>query len=142
MKLNNRGWSFHEMLVIMIILIGCLLMATFYIFRLYSQLEGDNINTVEENKIEEINNEKNYEEYENDLKKSAKYYIENVYEGELSSLFIITLTELKKEDLLTEYNDYNCNGYVKVAQYNEEYDYNPYLNCDQYTTKDYNDIYE
>lgn len=142
MKLNNRGWSLREMLFFMLILIVCLLIATFYLFRLYSQLDSDKENFVEENKIEEIKNEKNYEEYEKDLKKSARHYIENLYEGELSSQFVISITELKEENLLTEYSDYNCKGYITVFENNEEYDYKPYLNCDDYKTKDYNELYE
>lgn len=136
MKFNNRGWSFQEMLIIMVLLIGCLLLVTFYVYRLYSQIDNKEKDKFSKDRFY-------YEKFEHQLKKTAEYYVENIYLGEVSSSFIITMSDLNDVEILSKYKeDIDCNGYVKVAKYNGNYDYDPYLKCDNYKTKNYETIYE
>lgn len=143
MKLNNKGWSFKEMLAIMLVLVICLLLATFYVYRLYSQIDKPIIQ--EENNIkkeqEQKENKPSYQDLEIKLKEQAIYYIENIFNGEISSMFIITLNDLKEEGLIDDnFND--CDGYVKVMIGEDKHEYDPYLKCDNYESKNYSDIYE
>jgi|GEM_PF-2129436 len=121
MKLNNRGWSLSEEIILMVILFICLLVATYYIIVFYNSVAK--------------NSENIYTELENKIRKGAIKYT-NTY-GQYS---VITSEMLTDESLLPSFIDNQgeyCVGYVLII--NDIY--NPYIKCDNYTTKNFNDKY-
>lgn len=136
MKLNNKGWSFAEMLGLMAILILFLMIAIFFIIRLSSNLkEGLGISN---NKIDESK----YEKLENKLKASAINYYSSVYQGQdLPLTTKIDLTTIidagYSKKIYDPYEKSVCNGYVILTytKENADYKFDPYINCDNYTTE-------
>ena len=121
MKLNNRGWSLKEEIILSGILLFCLLVATFYIISFYSG-------------VSEVSKPV-YKELEEKIEKAAIKYV-NMY-GENN---VITSEVLEDNNLLTSFIDSKreyCKGYVLIK--NDTYD--PYIKCNEYKTKNFDDKY-
>lgn len=126
MKLNNRGWSTTEMLLLSGGLFIALLVAIFFISKLYGSLE-----------LSTANNQ--YVDLENKLERAAKDYINKnniIVTDELQ----ISLNTLKSGNFITDLKDKDnneCNGYVKVVVINEKYYYSSFISCENYKTTNY-----
>ena len=93
MKLNNHGWGLGEMLLLVALLLFFLLIAIFYIARLYNGFAKDNTN----NNIEAAVNEYLYDKY-------------GTYDAPYD--IMLSLEKLTDETDLRISND--CKGYVLV----------------------------
>lgn len=123
MKLNNHGWGYRQMIIMSAILLIFLLFAAYNIFALYNNLD------VSEATI--------YANLEGKLTMAAAGYIN---ERELhDQTVILSLRDLSKEISAFEDGEgRSCSGYV-IYENNE---YNAYIDCPEYTTKNYNKNYE
>lgn len=126
MKLNNRGWSTTEMLLLSGGLFIALLVAIFFISKLYGSLE-----------LSTANNQ--YVDLENKLERAAKDYI-NKNNIIVTDELRISLNTLKSGDFITDLKDKDgndCNGYVTVVDINERYYYSSFISCENYKTTNY-----
>ena len=111
-------------MVVSSILLIFLLIAAYYIYVLYNNLD---LSTA------------SYAQMELKLQTSAAKYVNKYNLGDLRR--IISLESLQKEgyiDIFTDSNDDECNGYV-IYQNKE---YNSYISCKHYKSFGYNQSYE
>ena len=132
MILNRNGWSLKEMIILSSILLAFLLVAIFFIVRLYNGLNQNGV-------IDTPVTNKNYtygEIEENLLEAGLDYYNEFFGDGESVT---ISFDKLKKNNYIT--NDKLkatgeskiCTGYVEVKDNGSK----SYIKCSHYTTKGY-----
>ncbi len=144
MKLNNKGWGFTEMIVLMTVLIIFLGIAVFFIYRLYNNLEANNVIK----SSNPVNNSDNngqkyfYSDLEYKLKNGAVKYVNNHYDEEITGDIVVSLKTLVNKNIITSIKDLKtnstCSGYVKIIYENADYvTYKPYINCLNYTTSGY-----
>lgn len=80
-----------------------------------------------------------YKELEFNLKESAEKYVELEFlYPEEGQILEIKLEDIIKSGIIKElkYNDEACDGYVKLT-YNGVYNYESYIKCPNYQTKNY-----
>ena len=120
-KLNNHGWGLKEMLIMNSILIILLLLASYYVYVLYNNLD--------------VRKGTQYYKLESALQVAAVRYVNS--KNMLNSKGIVRLYDLQKEGYINSFDDSNgnsCDGYVV---YNND-DYKSYISCEFYTSKNYN----
>ena len=121
MKLNNKGWGTTEMLLLSAGIILALLVAVYFISKLYGSFDAS------------ISN-KMYSDIETNLASAAKkYVIENnisVDNGELT-IYSDTLQALGYIGNLED----NCKGFVVVNKVDFDNTYKAYITCNNYMTK-------
>ncbi len=126
MKLNNKGWGTTEMLLLSGGLLIALLVAVFFISKLYGSFENSVAN-------------RQYVDLENKLEDAAKEYVrkENIsVENELR----ISATTLKDKNYLNSLSDNegnSCSGYVNVFNSNGTKYYSAFISCPKYETANY-----
>ena len=144
MKLNNKGWGFTEMFVLMGILIIFLGIAIFFIYRMYNGLEQNNLIKTNDNTSikapEKTEIKYLYSDLEYKMKNGTIRYINNFFKEEITS-------DLISKDVITPIKDLKdnsiCSGYVKVLYQSSDYvTYLPYLKCSNYTTNGYDREYD
>ena len=128
--LNKHGWSLREMLILSGILIVFLFIAIYYILIMYKDLDLNITNNY-------------YDNLESRLEENATVYLEDYYEGDLSSEgFKITRGMLRSYDLDIELRDKDghvCAGYVVARRTHGEDDIKAYISCPDYTTEGFED---
>ena len=128
--LNKHGWSLREMLILSGILIVFLFIAIYYILIMYKDLDLNITNNY-------------YDNLESRLEENAIVYLEDYYEGDLSSEEIkITRGMLRSYDLDIELRDKDghvCAGYVVARRTHGEDDIKAYISCPDYTTEGFED---
>ena len=128
--LNKHGWSLREMLILSGILIVFLFIAVYYILIMYKDLDLNITNNY-------------YDNLESRLEENATVYLEDYYEGDLSSEgFKITRGMLRSYDLDIELRDKDghvCAGYVVARRTHGEDDIKAYISCPDYTTEGFED---
>ena len=128
--LNKHGWSLREMLILSGILIVFLFIAIYYILIMYKDLDLNITNNY-------------YDNLESRLEENATVYLEDYYEGDLSSEEIkITKGMLRSYDLDIELRDKDghvCAGYVVARRTHGEDDIKAYISCPDYTTEGFED---
>ena len=128
--LNKHGWSLREMLILSGILIVFLFIAIYYILIMYKDLDLNITNNY-------------YGNLESRLEENATVYLEDYYEGDLSSEEIkITRGMLRSYDLDIELRDKDghvCAGYVVARRTHGEDDIKAYISCPDYTTEGFED---
>ncbi len=126
--LNKHGWGLKEMLVLSGILLLFLIIAIFYISSLYQELDLETTS-------------KYYHDLERELENSASVYLNDYYDGDLSSDEItITRSTLRAYDLDVDLQDQNghvCSGYVIASKTHGEESIDAYISCPNYTTDGY-----
>ena len=126
MKLNNKGWGTMEMFLLTGGLLIALLVAIFFISKLYGSFN----NTI---------SNKNYFELETKLESSAKEYVRDnniQIDGEFRVSYE-TLKENNKIDNLYDDNNKSCTGYVIVTRVNNINNYKGYISCPNYISNNY-----
>lgn len=126
--LNKHGWGLKEMLILSGILVFFLIIAIFFIVRMYNELDMQVTN-------------KSYVNMEDKLAENARVYLDNYYDGVLTSEGIIITQNVLKAyglDTLLE-DDYgnSCTGYVKASKSAGITNVLPYIKCNNYTTIGY-----
>lgn len=126
MKLRKNGWGTMQMLLLSGGLLLALMIAVFFISKLYSSFEGT------------IGN-KRYMDLENKIENAAKEYVteKNL---EINGEYKISLVTLKLNgyiDELKDINGYGCNGYVKITNVDNTNHYKGYILCNDYQTANY-----
>ena len=126
MKLNNKGWGTMQMLLLTGGLLIALLVAVFFIAKLYGSFAGS------------IGN-RQYMDLENKLEAAAKNYIAD--RGiEVNGDYKVTYETLKNNNYITELSDLNgnsCNGYVRITTVDNISHYKGYIICVDYQTNEY-----
>lgn len=130
LKLNNKGWGLSSMVFYTSIILVALLVATFYVIALYSDLDRN---------LYDSNNDSTFKTYEEDLKNNAlNYIIARTFED---GNYTITYYVLKNNSYLEKITDSKtnneCDGYVKVNVKDSNYEAKSYLKCDSYVTEGY-----
>ena len=126
MKLNKNGWGTIEMLLLTGGLLIALIIAIFFISKLYGSF-ADSIGN------------KQYMDLENKLEVAAKEYIDDM-DIEVNGEYRITYSTLKNTNYIGELKDIDgnsCNGYVQITVVNNINYYRGYILCDNYQTTDY-----
>lgn len=126
MKLNNKGWGTLEMLLLMGGLLLALIIAIFFISKLYGSFASS------------IGN-RQYMDLENKLEEAAKNYIDD-RNIEVNGEYRLTYETLKNNSYITELNDMDgngCSGYVEVTNVDTIDHYRGYILCANYQTTDY-----
>lgn len=129
-KLNNKGWGLSSMIAYTSIVLIALLVATFYVIALYSNLDEN---------LYGNSNKKIYEEQETKLENNAIKYIKaRTYDD---GNYVVTYEILKNanyiEKIIDNKTNKECDGYVKVEINNSIYKAKSYLKCDSYVTEGY-----
>ena len=126
MKLNNKGWGTMEMLLLSGGLLIALLIAVFFISKLYGSFESSNIN-------------RQYVDLENKLEDAAKEYVrkENISVQSELRISATTLKDKNYLDSLTDNEGNNCSGYVSVMNSNGTNYYSAFISCPKYETINY-----
>ena len=126
MKLNNKGWGTMEMLLLSGGLLIALLIAVFFISKLYGSFENSVAN-------------RQYVDLENKLEDAAKEYVRKESISVQSELRIsaTTLKDKNYLDNLTDNEGNNCSGYVSVMNSNGTNYYSAFISCPKYETINY-----
>lgn len=126
--LNKHGWGLREMLLLSGILLLFLVIAIYYIYTLYQDLD-----------LEVTSNY--YHDLENDLENNAKVYLSDYYDGILNSDGItITRSILRTYGLdvnLVDNDNNVCSGYVVASKSHGEENIEAFISCPNYTTDGY-----
>ncbi len=126
MKLNNKGWGTMEMMLLVGGLLIALLVAIFFISKLYGSFN----NTI---------GSKNYFDLETKLESAAKEYIRDndiQIDGEFRVSYE-TLKENNKIDNLYDQNNESCTGYVIITRVDNINNYQGYISCPNYISNNY-----
>lgn len=127
MKLNKHGWGLREMLILSGILIIFLGVSIYLTYVLYNSFNKEMKN--------------NYDTLESNLKHQASVYLDDYYDDDLTSDKItITRSVLRSYDLDTELKDKNnkdCSGYVIAYKTMGITHIDPYIKCEKYESKGY-----
>ena len=126
MKLNNKGWGTTEMLLLSGGLLIALLVAVFFISKLYGSFESSNLN-------------RQYVDLENKLEEAAKEYVrkENISVQNDLRISATTLKDKNYLDGLSDNEGNNCSGYVSVMNSNGIKYYSAFISCPKYETINY-----
>ncbi|MGM9834581.1 MAG: hypothetical protein ACI31M_02220 [Bacilli bacterium] len=137
LKLNNKGWGMSTMIVCTSLILVALLITSFYVIRLYSQIDDitDSSNSTEEEKIDYSV----YHKMETDLGNGAVNYLKELSINLNDLSYNITYETLKTHNFVNKFVDIKtnkeCIGYVVV---DNNYRYDAFIKCDSYETEGYN----
>lgn len=154
-KLNNRGWGLQVMLAsILVLMLGLVIVAVLiqqdfgYMFDPIGE-DSSSSGVSRPSDEEEVSKPeyKTYSELENLVleatKKYQKEYYSDILDGEKIS---VTIKQLINENLIDSVNDIkdgsSCTGYGLFTLKDGKITYNAYLNCNNYQTTGYNEIYD
>lgn len=116
------------MIVYTCIILVALLIATFYVIALYSDLDKNLYGSAN-----------SYHEQEENLKNNAIKYIKSRTKGDGN--YTITYGILKENSYIGKIQDNKtnneCDGYVKIEVKDYNYEAKSYLKCDSYITEGY-----
>lgn len=130
LKLNNKGWGLSSMVFYTSIILVALLVATFYVIALYSDLDRN---------LYDSNNDSTFKTYEEDLKNNAlNYIIARTFEdGNYTITYDVLKNNSYLEKIIDSKTNNECDGYVKVNVKDSNYEAKSYLKCDSYVTEGY-----
>lgn len=126
MKLDNRGWGTTEMFLLTGGLLIALLVAIFFISKLYGSFNST------------ISNQ-SYFDLETKLESAAKEYIidnDIQIDGEFRVSYE-TLKENNKIDNLYDKDNKSCTGYVIITRIDNINNYQGYISCPKYISNNY-----
>ena len=126
MKLNKNGWGTIQMLLLTAGLLIALIIAIFFISKLYGSF-GNSIGN------------RQYMDLETKLETAARRYIED-NNMEVYGEYRLTYSTLKTSNYIDNLNDLSgnsCNGYVDVTNVDNINHYRGYILCNNYQTVDY-----
>lgn len=155
-KLNNRGWGLQVMLACILVLMLGLVIVAILIQRDFGDLldpvgdnSGSDVSRPNNNEDDEIERPefKTYAELEKMVLEATKVYqreyYANILDGEKIS---VTIKQLINEKLIDEINDIEdgtaCTGYGLFTLNDGKITYDAFLNCSNYQTIGYNEIYD
>ena len=126
MKLNNKGWGTLQMILLSLGLFVALLVAIYFIGRLYGNLD----NAVKN---------KQYNDLENKLEIAARDYIttNNLIVYDMQHIYKSTLVSNGYLDNLLDGNGNSCDGYVTIRIMDGINYYYGYISCPNYQTRNY-----
>lgn len=139
---SKHGWGVATEIIFIFLFICCLLYAVFYMNKL-GILKPEQYYT--DNETEEKNNgsvDSTYKDIEDDLKASARLYINKEYGEVGKDTLIISHAKLKDFGYIDDIQDPDrsnktCSGYVEVENVDGKISYYPYINCYKYHTDGY-----
>lgn len=153
MKLDNRGWGYRDMIIYSCLILGCLLVATFYINRLYNELENsNNDNSSIVNNQQSVDNNENdtgktdddvvfdityYHMLETKLYNATLNYVDNGKIDTSVDLNTVSSDILINNGYLNNFVDQKgnkCTGYSHVIKQNNDYNVKSYIYCNDYST--------
>ncbi len=124
--MKKNGWGTLQMLLLSGGLLLALLIAVFFISKLYGSYEGSKSN-------------KEYADLEARIENAAALFI-RLNSIEVSSSFRVDLDALQNSGLVNDFKDdlgNSCDGYVIVIKNDIAYDYEGRIKCPNYTTLNY-----
>jgi hypothetical protein len=133
--LNKNGWGFRSFIIGGSILLIALLVATFFIIRLYRSLPnltGFIVDPVDYQTIEET------------LDSASLNYINDYYNEEITTGVIVVSTDnllkyniINNSDLIQTTNNDLCSGYSLISKEDGKLISKSYISCDNYTSDGY-----
>ena len=126
MKLNNKGWGTLEMFLLCGGLLIALLVAVFFISKLYGSIENSTKN-------------KQYFDLETKLESAAMEYIKD-YSISIHDGYRISLDTLKKYNYISDFSDYDnnpCSGYVIINILDNITHYDGFVSCKEFKSNNY-----
>ena len=125
MKLNKKGWGTLEMLLLSAGIFVALLVAVYFISKLYGSFDNS------------IKN-KDYADMEAKLAEAAKKYVieNNITNSDSLTIYSDTLEVLGYINPLKDKDNYPCTGYVVVSKVDIVNSYKAYIVCRNYKTTD------
>ncbi len=126
MSLKKNGWGTMEMILLSLGLLIALLIAAFFVSKLYGSLDNATRDRI-------------YTDLEYKLEEAAKRYV-NENNIEINNEYRINLATLQDANLIGNFKDDNnneCNGYVIVSRMNSIYYYDGFITCPNYETLSY-----
>ena len=125
MKLNNKGWGTLEMFLLSGGLFIALLVAVYFISKLYGSFD---------NAIAY----KQYEDMEARLASAAKQYVidNDIINSDTLTIYYDTLEVLGYIDSLNDNEGHPCTGYVVINKVDLANSYKSYIVCRNYKTTD------
>lgn len=136
--LNKNGWGFRTFIIMGAVLLIALLITTFFVIRLYSQLPS----------LTDINlDSQNYSDIEENIQYAALDYYKDFYNSEKITGVLVLSTDnlikhelLERKDLIDTSNDDLCKGYAIVKENeNKKIVAEGYIKCSEYITEGYQD---
>lgn len=123
MKLNKNGWGTVEMLLLSAGIILALLVAVYFISKLYGSFDNS------------IKN-REYADMEAKLAGAAKKYVieNNINNNDTITVYSDTLEVLGYIESLKDIDGYPCTGYVLVNKVDLLNNYKAYITCRNYKT--------
>ncbi len=155
-KLNNRGWGLQVMLVsILVLMLGLVIAAVLiqqdfgYMFDpIGEDSSGGNVSRPSDDEEEIKEPEyKTYDELEEIVLEATEVYQKEYYSDILDGERIsVTIRQLINENLIDGINDIEdgsaCTGYGLFTLNDGKITYEAFLNCSNYQTIGYNEIYD
>lgn len=135
MGLNKHGWSMKEMIIFSSILFAFLLLAVFYIMRLYHGLEQRGVTNHNSSNQTQITY--TYVEIENKVLEAGLDYYNEYYDNaedvKISTDRMIRHGYLHSKELKPSNDSKACTGYLQMKD-GEPF---AYINCSNYKTQGY-----
>lgn len=130
LRLNNKGWGLSSMVAYTSIILLALLVATFYVIALYSDLDRNLYGNSNNNSFYDI---------EEKLKNSAIKYMKSrtSEDGNYTITYDILINSDYIEKITDNKTNNECDGYVKIDIKDYNYEAKSYLKCDSYITEGY-----
>lgn len=127
--MNKNGWGYRDFIIGGSILLIALIVATFFVMRLYSSLMS-------------AFDTRTYEGIEIKLNEKSLEYINSYYKNEIGTGVITVSTDnLLKYKLITEENleiaNDKCEGYSLIRKEEEQIVSSSYIKCKEYETAEY-----
>ncbi len=126
--LNKKGWGLQEMLILSGVLVLFLIIAIYFIYKLYSEIGNEF-------------NDDYYVKIETNLEKNALIYLEEDYNDILTNDDVtIDAAVLEEYGLGVDMNDKlgkSCSGYIIANKSMGKINVKAYINCSGYETDGY-----
>lgn len=134
--LNKNGWGYQKFIVLGSILLIALIICSFFVIRLYSQLPDLN------NMMSET---LDYGSIESNISIAARNYYDEYYNENLGNGVLVVSTKnllkyniLSDKDLVETSNNDSCSGYALLtSNENDELVADAYIKCKSYITSGY-----
>lgn len=138
--MNEKGFGLKEFVIIIAVVFICMIIIMALTQNIIDE-EKENIKE-ETKEVEKVT----YKDLENKLKKAAERYQNDNYSSNINNeeVWILSYSMLKEEEYLKpiydiKAKDKECKGYVEFVQDKAKISYTPYLKCENYQTKNYDD---
>lgn len=146
MKFNKRGWGLVGELVVVLLVVAMLVYVIYGLNNLGLIRDMDKaLGTDVFPDLVISGKTVSYSSVEDNLISASQKYVSDNYGNNIDTAITIRVSHLIKNGYISTIRDKDnkeCSGYVIVSKLDEDIIYTPYLKCDEYETKGYNEKYD